>query len=109
MTGFGCRKGGAPFCPEWDFECSNGLKMTQNVIFEYVGDQNLNLELNLNPRLPPLVRYYLSGRIGCPCPDGLKAVCRSTGEAPLCPDGSPIAPELGSPGSYYDACNDIAA
>ena len=69
----------------------------------------LILSLTLIPPSPLVVRYYLSGRTDCPCPDGLKAVCRSTGEAPLCPDGSPIAPELGSPGSYYDACNDIAA
>ena len=56
----------------------------------------------------PHFRYYLSGRSDCPCPDGLKAVCRSTGEAPPCPDGSHIARELGSPGEYYDKCRDRA-
>ncbi len=84
MTGFGCAKGGFPFCTQWDFQCTDGTQISQNVAFEFL----------------------LSGSKECICSDGLKPFCKSTGRPPRCPDGSKIKPSLGSPGQYYDACKD---
>ena len=63
VTGFGCRKGGVPFCPEWDFECSNGLKMTQNTIFEYVGE-DLNPNHGCQMAIAGFLESYVFGPSG---------------------------------------------
>ena len=85
VTGFGCAKGGFPWCQntvDHSLFCKNG-----DTVF-----------------LEDLAQYTIQGRSGCVCRDGIEPRCKTTGDVVVCPDGSKVDYKLGTPGAYLDGC-----
>ena len=85
VTGFGCAKGGFPWCPntvDHKYFCKNG-----DTVF-----------------LEDLAQYVIQGRTGCVCRDGIEPRCKETGDVLVCPDGSYVDYRIGNPGAYLDGC-----
>ena len=86
ITGFGCAKGGFPWCQntvDHSLFCKNG-----DTVF-----------------LDDLAQYTIEGRSGCVCRDGIEPRCKTTGDVVVCPDGSHVDYKLGNPGAYLDGCS----
>ena len=85
VTGFGCAKGGFPWCQgtvDHSYFCKNG-----DTVF-----------------LEDLAQYVIQGKTGCICRDGIEPRCKDTGDVIVCPDGSHVDYSLGNPGKYLDGC-----
>ena len=62
----GCKQGGSPDCPnQFELYCKDGTYLGPNELME----------------------WKLRRGTGCPCPDGIMGICKSTGKTMKCPNG----------------------
>ena len=88
VTGFGCKKGGMPWCPPndkpvTDSVCRDGTPMYMNDV----------------------IKWRAAFRTDCICKDGYSPRCRETNKWKPCPDGSAYDPSYNPWGGYAQKCD----